>query len=437
MKIILLFFLVPRAHHFNLQNCLVGNVRLVGITQDELLNWHLQPLGSSTSLARCVELCCSDTGCSGALLYNQTCFVVACSNLECSQKISSWPLPTYPRASPAKYMEITRIKVSQVENQLFEDALNTTIISKIFRKSMMTTPPDSVEVCNATHKFYTNRMLKYGRNAAAFTHLGRLDFENCALKCCLNKCDAVLHVNNSCYQVMCSSENFGCDVGNEFETTKSETNKTVSKLIIFGRKLNATNLRFDSSLENDESVEFFQLATYVEDMPPEENMGAVKDIVLPIVSGVRIGKIGSVMNEAGLILSTYGFEISTSKRTSLICPSTKDYQIEWPVTLINTTRTSSIDKLLQQMALDTQIESYSRRVKRNIHESGDELKQDSSDVLSRIFGSMGDIENECNHQIMQLRTATYSTTKKSKIVFLMQYFHRRSKKLIRSPKLPY
>lgn len=66
-------------------------------------------------------------------------------------------------------------------------------------------------------------------------------------------------------------------------------------------------------------------------------MDAVKDAILPLISGVQIGKMGSVKNDAGLVLSSDGFEVTTSKGTSLICRNTYEYHVWWPVTVINTT----------------------------------------------------------------------------------------------------
>ncbi|KAF0991658.1 hypothetical protein HZS_3162, partial [Henneguya salminicola] len=484
----------------NLENCLVGNVKLVGITSDTLLDWRLQLLGLANSLAHCADLCCANFKCKASLLYNDQCYHVKCDDWQCRRTISKWPGPS-PNLISGKYMEITRIKKRSIENQLLEETLSTSQLNNLTKRNKIQfpnkiIPTNKIEICNSSEQVFVNKMLKYGRRAAFFQSLGSKTFTDCGEKCCQNNCDAVLHLKNTCYHITCNSNQYDCEVGNNFEGKNIKQNESITKLIIFHKnnrrskvtkratldeyisvKLNATNLRYDQSLENEDSIEFFQLASYVEDMismkmkgnpvfircriisfrnnnnkgviismnlilsqSPEEDMNAVKDILIPLISAVQIGKIGSIMNDAGLTLSQTSFEVSTSRGTSLICSSTNDYNIKWPVAIINTTVhvgcpknargmterfcsendywqrpifrkcfskeyqdilktvtydqykfTSAVDKLLQVISTDTLTESYSRRLKRDASESTDSnIFYDTSDVLSRVFGSLGD-----------------------------------------------
>lgn len=154
--LILLKFIFPAVSTSELDRCLVGNVKLVGITEDQLLDWRFKTLGVSNSLAKCAELCCTDDACPGALLYNETCYIVKCNEEDCTKYISNWPSPTTKFSISGKYMEISRFKKHKVENQLEEKAINQSIISKItenlIKNATEDNKKDEIDVCNSTHK---------------------------------------------------------------------------------------------------------------------------------------------------------------------------------------------------------------------------------------------------------------------------------------------
>ncbi|KAF1745404.1 hypothetical protein MXB_4577 [Myxobolus squamalis] len=268
-------------------------------------------------------------------------------------------------------------------------------------------------------------MIKYGRRAGTFISLGNMNFEKCANNCCEGSCDALLHFNSICYKIICNNAQYELDQ-HENEGEPNFYSSSCNKLQV---------------LRPNHNTGVIIILNLLLTQPPEEDMNAAKDILLPLILGVQIGKIGSLVNEAGLTLSQQGFEVSSSKGSSLICLSLKEFSVQWPVAVINTSvhvgcpknakglayrfcsdynywqrpifrncyskeyqeiqkminftptqHTSAIDKLLQLIASDTQTEPYSRKFRRSVGEETDsDIEQDSSDVLSRVFGSLGDV----------------------------------------------
>lgn len=271
-----------------IDNCLVGNVKLVGVTTQQLLDWRFRTLGSCRSLSRCAELCCSNEQCKGALLFNNSCYEVKCENPECEKLIGTWPLPISPNTNAGRYMEISRIQRRQIESQLVEAFINDSNVNQAGKRDSIPsyqTEDNLVNACQTNYEVHRDKMLKYGRRAGTFESLGSMSFEKCAERCCTDGCDALLHLHHVCYKVTCNDARYQCEMGSDFEQKSRADNDSHSKLVIFRKrdrrnqiskretieeyitvKLNATNLRYDVSLDNENSVEFFQLASYAEDL---------------------------------------------------------------------------------------------------------------------------------------------------------------------------
>ena len=171
--------------------------------------------GNVEGMEECVEMCCKTLECNVALLLNETCYIVACSN-----KRSCEAVPDKHTSGKTKVAYVAR---SKDETELIKQLISHTETSKTDsvsdnktkdgqptqNKDLQTAPNVIVRqgLCFRS-PILRNVRFKLGRHAGDFKPVGVVkSIHQCVASCCKESaCNAIFMLGSRCNLVSCSNE---------------------------------------------------------------------------------------------------------------------------------------------------------------------------------------------------------------------------------------
>ena len=173
--------------------------------------------GLVEGMEQCVELCCKTLECNVALLINEECYIVACTN-----KVRCEAIPVKERGGNTKVAYVAR---NTDEAELIKQLISHTETSKLKDFNVSKTKTDKVienivppmadlgvrtGSCIRSPVLRDAR-LKFGKQAGDFKSVGRVtSVDECVTLCCnASACNAIFMLGSRCHLVSCSNE-FDC-----------------------------------------------------------------------------------------------------------------------------------------------------------------------------------------------------------------------------------
>ena len=173
--------------------------------------------GLVEGMEQCVDLCCKTLECNVALLINEECYIVACTN-----KIRCEAIPVKERGGNTKVAYVAR---NTDEAELIKQLISHTETSKLkdFNVSKAKTDkvienivPPMADLGVRTGSCIRSPVLrdarlKFGKQAGDFKSVGRVtSVDECVTLCCnASACNAIFMLGSRCHLVSCSNE-FDC-----------------------------------------------------------------------------------------------------------------------------------------------------------------------------------------------------------------------------------
>ena len=173
--------------------------------------------GLVEGMEQCVDLCCKTLECNVALLINEECYIVACTN-----KVRCEAIPVKERGGNTKVAYVAR---NTDEAELIKQLISHTETSKVKDFNVSKTKTDKVienivppmadlgvrtGSCIRSPVLRDAR-LKFGKQAGDFKSVGKVtSVDECVTLCCnASACNAIFMLGSRCHLVSCSNE-FDC-----------------------------------------------------------------------------------------------------------------------------------------------------------------------------------------------------------------------------------
>ena len=173
--------------------------------------------GLVEGMEQCVDLCCKTLECNVALLINENCYIVACTN-----KVRCEAIPLKESGSNTKVAYVARntdeaelIKqlISHTETSKLKDLdVSKTKTDKVIENKVPTMGDLGVRTGSCIRSpVLRDARLKFGKQAGDFKSVGKVtSIDECVTLCCnASACNAVFMLGSRCHLVSCSNE-FDC-----------------------------------------------------------------------------------------------------------------------------------------------------------------------------------------------------------------------------------
>ena len=173
--------------------------------------------GLVEGMEQCVDLCCKTLECNVALLINEKCYIVACTN-----KVRCEAIPVKERGSKTKVAYVARttdeaelIKqlISHTETSKLKDLhLSETETDKAIENKVPSMGDLGVRTGSCIRSpVLRDARLKFGKQAGDFKSVGKVtSVDECVTLCCnASACNAIFMLGSRCHLVSCSNE-FDC-----------------------------------------------------------------------------------------------------------------------------------------------------------------------------------------------------------------------------------
>ena len=173
--------------------------------------------GLVEGMEQCVDLCCKTLECNVALLINEECYIVACTN-----KVRCEAIPVKERGGNTKVAYVAR---NTDEAELIKQLISHTETSKLkdlnvsktkTKKVMENKVPPMADLGVRTGSCIRSPVLrdarlKFGKKAGDFKSVGKVtSVDECVTLCCnASACNAIFMLGSRCHLVSCSNE-FDC-----------------------------------------------------------------------------------------------------------------------------------------------------------------------------------------------------------------------------------
>ena len=173
--------------------------------------------GLVEGMEQCVDLCCKTLECNVALLIDEKCYIVACTN-----KVRCEAIPVKERGSNTKVAYVAR---NTDEAELIKQLISHTETSKLKDLNVSETKTDEAIENNAPpigdlgvrtgscirSPVLRDARLKFGKQAGDFKSVGKVtSVDECVTLCCnASACNAIFMLGSRCHLVSCSNE-FDC-----------------------------------------------------------------------------------------------------------------------------------------------------------------------------------------------------------------------------------
>ena len=172
--------------------------------------------GLVEGMEQCVDMCCKTLECNVALLINETCYIVACTNKKSCEAI---PVKDKETRSNTKVAYVAR---SSDEAQLIKQLISHTETSKmndfslnkspnnrtLGNKDLPTTDVVVSEGSCIRSPVLRDVRLKLGKHSGDFKSVGKVaNVDECVALCCkASVCNAIFMLGSRCHLVSCSNE---------------------------------------------------------------------------------------------------------------------------------------------------------------------------------------------------------------------------------------